>query len=246
MQKTTTFDYMKDSFITCESDDYLKIELHESSKWYLELASKFFGIIVGLIFIGFVILSCYELYQMILFYPFEIGTFFLFLLSISIVAFIWYAIKTQIEDDLYKELVVMTPQTFEYSRTIMFVSYRKIKISLREIDAFNVLGETELSEEIDENEVLADLTEQEVEESEMSDEDIIRFLSEDQRMEEERAEKITIKDIFEKKFHDPKKDFKIEVTNWKEPLYMGRSITSWDAKTIVMKMDKFRLKYSIN
>jgi len=234
---------MKDGFTSYESDGLLKIVLQEPRKWYMEFASKLFGFIVCLLFIGFLILAGYQMFEMILLQLFEIGMILKFLLSVSIIVFIWFAAKTQISDSLYTEMVLMTPQTLQYSRTVMFVAFMKRTITLKEIDAFKVLGETELSENIDENEVLVDPTDEEVEESEMSEEEILRILSEEKRLEEERVEKITISDAFKKETYDPKRDFKIEVANWRTPLYMGRSITSWEATAIIDKMELFRAKF---
>jgi len=140
-------------------------------------------------------------------------------------------------------MVLMTPQTLQYSRTVMFVTFMKRTIKLNEIEAFNLLGETALSENIDENEELEDATDEEVEELERDEEEMLRILAEEQRQEEERVEKMTVSDAFKKEIVDPKRDFKIEVVNWNAPLYMGRDITTWDAKTVAEKMEIFREKF---
>ena len=234
---------MKDGFTIKESIDSLKIVLQEPRKLYMVFASKLLGFVVCLVFIGFLILDVYQLIEMIQLQLFEIGLILTFLLSISITVFIWFAAKTQIADNLYTEVVLMTAQTFQYSRRVMFVGFMKRTLNLNEIESFNIIGETELTENIDENEELVEATDEEVEQQEMCEEEILRILAEEQRMEEERVEKISISDAFIKEIPNPKRDFKIEVTNWRTPLYMGRSITSWDAKTVVNKMNSFRYKY---
>lgn len=234
---------MKDGFTLYESTDFLKIVLREPKKSYVGFGEKFAGILTFLLFVGFAFLTGFQLYALIKYEMIDVVMIFLLLLSFAIMFFIGLVVKKQFFQLFFSEVVLMTPQIFQYSRTVMSVAFMKRTINLNEIDAIKVLEETELSEDIDENEEFDDPTDEEVEASEMSEEENLRILAEEQRLEVERVEKITLSEAFKKEIPDPKKDFKIEVANWRTPLYIGRDIPSWDTKTVVGKMNSFRAKH---